>query len=74
MTKGISQGFPEIPKSLLDELEKRFPNRIPTEPKITEADFRMLQGQQQVIALLRHQFNLQNQTILENEANVHDNA
>lgn len=57
--------FPNVSKDLLDELEKRFPNAIPTK-LISLDEFRAMQGQQEVIRLLRHQFNLQNTNILEN--------
>jgi hypothetical protein len=57
--------FPTVPKELLDELEKRFPDRLPPTPVELE-DYLYLQGQQAVVRLIRHQFNLQNQNILEN--------
>ena len=57
--------FPVIPKDLLDELEDRFPNQIPSQP-VTLDEFRVMQGQQEVIRFLRHQFSLQNKNILEN--------
>lgn len=57
--------FPNISKELLEELEKRFPDRMPQTPVELE-DYLYLQGQLTVVRLLRHQFNLQNQNILEN--------
>lgn len=57
--------FPTVTKELLEELEKRFPDRLPQGPVALE-DYLYLQGQIQVVRLLRHQFNLQNQNILEN--------
>lgn len=56
--------FPVVPKELLDELEERFPNKIPISHYVSTDDFRDLQGQQRVIALLRHQFDLQNKTVI----------
>lgn len=57
--------FPNISKELLDELEKRFPDRLP-EAHTTHENYLLKQGQVSVVRLLRHQFNLQNQNILEN--------
>jgi hypothetical protein len=57
--------FPVVSKDLLDELEKRFSDRLPGGPVALE-DYLFLQGQAVVVRLLRHQFNLQNQNILEN--------
>lgn len=56
--------FPVVPKDLLEELERRFPDRMP--PINTDIELlRAMQGQVTVVKYLRHQFNLQNQTILE---------
>lgn len=60
-----SKKFPEIPKSLIEELEKRFPNKVPTSKSYSYEDFRYLQGQLSVIEFLRHHFDQQNKTILE---------
>lgn len=57
--------FPTVTKELLEELEKRFPDRMPSGPVALE-DYLYLQGTLAVIRLLRHQFTLQNKTILEN--------
>ncbi|OZB49748.1 MAG: hypothetical protein B7X60_00075 [Polynucleobacter sp. 39-45-136] len=57
--------FPNVTKELLDELERRFPNNIPAQ-LISLDEFRVIQGHQEVIRLLRHQFDMQNKTILEN--------
>ena len=56
--------FPTIPKALLDELEKRFPDVM---PDITDdpEQIRIKQGQVSVVRFLRTQFHLQNQNILE---------
>ena len=61
-----SKRFPEIPLSVIEELEKRFSSKIPTSKSFTFDEFRYLQGQISVVEFLRHQFNLQNQTIMEN--------
>ena len=56
--------FPLVTKELLDELEKRFPDRLPENPT-THDQYLMRQGRVEVVRFLRHQFNLQNQNILE---------
>lgn len=61
-----SKRFPEITLSVIEELEKRFSSKIPTSKNITLDEFRYLQGQISVVEFLRHQFNLQTQTVLEN--------
>ena len=61
-----SKRFPEIPVSVIEELEKRFPSKIPTSKSLTFDEFRYLQGQVSVVEFLRHQFTLQTQTVLEN--------
>jgi hypothetical protein len=57
--------FPLVPKELLEELEKRFPDRLPNWNEPIE-QVRFKTGQVNVVRLLRHQFELQNQNILEN--------
>lgn len=56
--------FPVVSKELLEELEKRFPDRMPDNHTTLE-QYILRQGRVEVIRFLRHQFNLQNQTILE---------
>jgi hypothetical protein len=57
--------FPLVPKDLLEELEKRFADKAPLRgAKIDDIMFDA--GQVCVVRMLRHQFNLQNQNILEN--------
>lgn len=56
--------FPHIPNDLLDELEKRFPDRMPDLQDNLD-HIRVAQGQVSVIRFLKHQFQLQNQNILE---------
>ena len=67
MMKDSNKRFPEITASVIEELEKRFPSKIPTSKSFTFDEFRYLQGQVSVVEFLRHQFNLQNQTVLEND-------
>lgn len=62
-----SKKFPEITVSVIEELEKRFSSKIPTSKSFTFDEFRYLQGQVSVVEFLRHQFNLQTQTVLEND-------
>ena len=57
--------FPLVSKDLLEELEKRFSDKAPIRgAKIDDIMFDA--GQVNVVRMLRHQFNLQNQNILEN--------
>lgn len=56
--------FPQIPKELLEVLEKRFQDVSPDLSESNDA-IRFKSGQVSVIRLLRHQFTLQNQSILE---------
>jgi hypothetical protein len=55
--------FPAVSKGLLDELERMFPNKIPVEP-LTERQFAVLQGQQEVIRKLRREYDRQQNNIL----------
>jgi hypothetical protein len=57
--------FPVVSRELLEELEKRFPDRMPENP-IDQDQYILRQGRVEVVRFLRHQFNLQNQNILEN--------
>lgn len=57
--------FPPVPKDLVEMLELRFPDRAPDlDDELDQIRFKS--GQVSVIRFLRHQFNLQNQNILEN--------
>jgi hypothetical protein len=58
--------FPPIPKVLLEELERRFPDVCP-EPDLTLDQIRFKQGQVSIIRFLRSTFDFQNQNILENK-------
>lgn len=57
------KSFPSIPKELLEELEKRFPDKCP-EVGDTIDQIRIKQGQVSVIRLLRAAFEFQNTTVL----------
>ncbi len=57
--------FPPVPKELIEMLESRFPDRAPDLQDDLDK-IRFNSGQVSVIRFLRHQFNLQNQNILEN--------
>lgn len=56
--------FPLVPKELLEELEKRFPDRLPDHHESLDS-IRFRTGQVSVVRHLRHQFELQSQNILE---------
>lgn len=58
--------FPPIPKVLLEELEKRFPDVCP-EPDLSLDQIRFKQGQVSVIRFLQSNFEFQNRNILENK-------
>lgn len=60
----MNSKFPTIPAELLDELEKRFPDIMPEHDDPLDV-IRYKQGQVSIVRFLKHQFNLQNQTILE---------
>lgn len=61
----ITEGFPTIPKDLLEALEKVYPNKLPDNPKVTLSEVNFAQGQQQVVTFLRTQYERQNKNILE---------
>ncbi|MBP2084174.1 hypothetical protein J3A69_003319 [Pseudomonas putida] len=62
-----TERFPNIPRELLVELEKRFPNVLPVDPHTTINEVNIRQGQQEVIRLLRSRFDIQNTTVLESQ-------
>ena len=62
--KDSNKRFPELTLSVIEELEKRFPSKIPTSKNFSYEDFRYLQGQVSVVEFLRHQFTLQTQTVI----------
>ena len=53
------QLFPPVPLKLIEELEARFPNRLPSQSP-DPAIMSELIGQQQIIGFLRREFNKQN--------------
>jgi hypothetical protein len=58
--------FPVVPKELLEELEKRFPDRCP-EPTTSLDEIRIKTGQVSVVKFLRSIFEVQNRNVLENK-------
>ncbi len=52
--------FPAVPLALLEELEKRYPDQVPSSVPTPEG-MGVLVGQQSVIRLLRKEFDKQNQ-------------
>lgn len=54
--------FPHVPKELLEELEKRFPDRVPDPTACPKEAY----GSVRVVRFLRSQYELQNLNILEN--------
>lgn len=58
--------FPPINAVLLDELNKRFPERSPDLSHSLD-EIRFQAGQREVIRFLNHQFKLQNEKVLEQE-------
>lgn len=57
------ESLPVIPEDLLEELEERFPDRCPS-PSMSDREIWMEVGAQQVIRLLRAEFNRQNENIM----------
>ena len=57
--------FPNVTKELLDELERRYPDRMP-DINASQDAIKISQGQISVIRFIRSQFDIQNKTILEN--------
>lgn len=58
-----SKRFPDVPKALLEELEKRFPDRVP-ENHTSLDDIYRKQGEATVLRLLRNQFDQQTKSVL----------
>jgi hypothetical protein len=54
----MQQPFPGVPKALLDELEKIFPDELPKEPIGAESTAFLI-GRQAVIRKLRAEYNRQ---------------
>jgi hypothetical protein len=57
--------FPVVSKELIEELEKRFPDRSPDLSTPID-EIRYKSGQVSVVKLLRSMFDVQNRNILEN--------
>lgn len=55
--------FPPIPQQLMEELERRFPDKCP-DLETPIADIHKTVGQVSVIRFLRKQYDLQNKTTL----------
>lgn len=58
--------FPHIPKPLLDELDRRYPERS-AEPDWSDRDVWLRAGERRVVRFLKEQFRRQNENLLENE-------
>jgi hypothetical protein len=58
--------FPPISRELLQELESRFPDKMPDQEDTIDS-IRFKQGQISVIRFLRTTFDYQNRNILENK-------
>lgn len=54
--------LPDIPKALLEELERRFPDRAP-ELSLSDREVWAKAGEARLIRFLRHQFDEQNRSI-----------
>lgn len=59
----MTDEFPQISKALMEHLEKQLPPKD-FEPTANMNDVMYYSGQRKVIGMLRHQYNLQNETIL----------
>ena len=61
----MNKRFHIVTKELLEELEKRFPDRCP-EPDLSLDEIRFKQGQVSVVRFLRQHHEAQSKNILEN--------
>lgn len=61
--RGDEPMFPIVPQALLEELERRFPDRMPD--SLNTDELLRKQGNVQVVRFLRKQFDTQNQTVLD---------
>jgi hypothetical protein len=61
----VNKKFPIVTKELLDELERRYPDRMPDMESGGLDVVRYKQGQVSVIRLLRKQFESQTMNVLE---------
>lgn len=64
--------LPVIPQDLLEELDKRFPERCP-EPSWSEREIWMRTGERRVVRFLKHVFEQQNSNIL-GDNHVHNES
>ncbi len=55
----MSKPFPPVPQALIDELEKRYRDRLPDKVPSRE-ETGVLVGQQEVVRFLRREFDKQN--------------
>ena len=53
--------FPEVPKGLLDKLAELYPDKAPRED-VGSFEFGVKAGQQDVLDILRHYYNKQQET------------
>jgi hypothetical protein len=58
--------FPQVNKVLLEELDRRFPDKCP-EISFTDREIWFYAGQRSVVRLLKEKFREQNETILTKE-------
>jgi hypothetical protein len=58
--------FPLVPKALIEDLERRFKDTVPTNPATSLDEFKILQGQLEVVRFIRSQYEKQTKDILEN--------
>ena len=56
--------FPEVPKALLEQLEYLYPDRCP-QVSSSEREVWLATGAVQVVRLLRHHYEKQNESILQ---------
>jgi|TARA_R100000482_G_scaffold112493_1_gene55028 hypothetical protein len=59
----MNDEFPPISKALLEHLEKQFPAKVFT-PSQTIEQVMFYSGQRQIVEMLRHQYNYQNESVL----------
>ena len=63
MTFDDEQPFPRVTKTLLKELDQRFPDQCPR-PLDTEREIWMAVGRRQVVDLLKEKFDVQSNSVL----------
>lgn len=59
----MDDSFPHIPRDLIEELERRFPERTP-DLTMTIDQIRYMSGERAVVRFLRDQFNRQNEAVI----------